>query len=66
MDALMQTIGRGTNTGSINALGVPSRTLLPNLGSQYTGRAPYSLPPALQTILDVVSQRTGDEYLNRR
>ncbi len=56
-DAFMQSFGRGTNTGSLQALGVPFRTILPNVGSQYAGRAPYTLPPALQSILDVAAQR---------
>lgn len=56
LDALRQTLGRGTNTGSMQALGVPARTLFPNLGSQYAGRQPYTLPPALQTILDAALQ----------
>ena len=59
-DAFMQSFGRGTNTGSLQALGVPFRTLLPNVGSQYAGQAPYSLPPELQKLLDVtLEQKVG-------
>jgi len=63
-EAARQSIGRGTNTGSVQAIGLPLRTALPNLGSQYTGRAPYTLPPALQAILDVALQRMGGAALN--
>lgn len=57
LDAVRQSFGRGTNTGSLQLLGVPFRTALPNAGSQYAGQAPYTLPHALQTILDVALQR---------
>jgi hypothetical protein len=50
-------MGRGTNTGSLNVLGVPFRTMLPNFGSQYTGQAPQALPPYLQNLLDITAQR---------
>jgi hypothetical protein len=56
-DAFMQSMGRGTNTGSLNVLGVPFRTMLPNFGSQYTGQAPQALPPYLQNLLDITAQR---------
>lgn len=56
-DAFMQSFGRGTNTGSLNALGVPFRTLLPNFGSQYTGQGPGTLPPELQKLLDIAAQQ---------
>jgi hypothetical protein len=57
-DALMEILrGKGGAT-QIPAL-VP-RTLLPNLGSRYTGRQPYSLPPKLQTILDLAAQRGAE------
>lgn len=59
-DALLQTIGRGTNTGSVNMLGVPVRTFTPNVGSEYAGTAPYTMPPALRTILDLATQAQGD------
>jgi hypothetical protein len=55
--ALLQTYGRGQG-GSPQLLGAPLRTILPGLGDVYTGRAPYTLPPALQSILDLVTQRT--------
>ena len=58
LDALMQVL-RGQNTGFSQTWRVPIATVLPNLGSQYAGRAPYSLPPALQAILDVALQRMG-------
>ena len=63
-DAAMQSLGRGTNTGSMQALGTPLRTVFPGVGSQYTGRAPYTLPPNLQAILDVVLQRSGGAALD--
>jgi len=55
-DAFMQTFGRGQG-GSPQLLGAPLRTALPNLGSQYTGRRPFSLPPQVQELLDVVLQK---------
>ncbi|HYE92553.1 MAG TPA: hypothetical protein VEA38_16105, partial [Terriglobales bacterium] len=55
---------RGTNTGATQVVGVPLRTILPNLGSQYVGRAPFSLPPALQAILDVALQKAGGAGLS--
>ena len=61
MDALMQTLGRGTNSGAMGMLGVPLRTALPNVGSQYAGRQPYSLSPVLQQALDVVLQRQAGQ-----
>jgi hypothetical protein len=61
LDAAMQSFGRGQNTGSAQFLGVPLRTLLPNVGAQYTGRQPLSLPPALQQALDVVLQRQAGQ-----
>lgn len=61
-DALMQWL-RGSNTGFTQTVGVPLRTALPNVGSQYAGRAPYSLPPQLQAILDVVLQKSGGAAL---
>lgn len=51
---------RGTNTGSTQAARLPLTLGAPNIGSQYTGQAPYTLPPALQSILDVVMQKAGD------
>jgi hypothetical protein len=56
-DAFFQTFGRGQG-GSPQLLGVPLRTALPNLGSQYTGRRPFSMPPQLQELFDAVLQRT--------
>mgnify|MGYP001612449813 FL=1 len=41
------------------------RTPLPNLGSTYAGRPPYTLPPALQTILDLALQKAGAAGLPR-
>jgi hypothetical protein len=57
LDALMQAFGRGQNTGAAQYLGVPLRTLLPNIGAQYTGRQPLNLPPVLQQALDLALQR---------
>lgn len=62
-DAAMQSVGRGTNTGSMNAVGVPVRTALPGVGNQYTGQAPYTLPPRLQAIVDVVLSKMGGAAL---
>jgi hypothetical protein len=56
MDALLQTFGRGQG-GATQFIGAPLRTALPNVGSQYAGRAPYSLPPALQSVLDIALQQ---------
>jgi len=61
LDAFRQTFGRGTNSGAAGYLGVPLRTLLPNIGSEYVGRQPYSFPPALQQILDLAVQRGTQE-----
>jgi hypothetical protein len=61
LDALQQTIGRGTNSGAMGYLGVPLRTALPNIGSQYTGRRPFSLPPQIQELLDVALQRKAGQ-----
>ncbi len=57
LDALMATLGRGTNTGTMSLPGGVIRAPLSNVGSQYTGRAPYSVPPMLQAILDAAAQR---------
>jgi hypothetical protein len=59
-DAFFQTFGRGQG-GSPQLLGAPLRTALPNVGSQLTGRQPFSLPPALQEALDVVLQRQAGQ-----
>jgi hypothetical protein len=59
-DAFMQTFGRGQG-GSPQMLGAPLRTVLPNLGSQYTGRRPFSIPPQLQELLDVIFQRQAGQ-----
>lgn len=56
-DAFQQTFGRRTNTGATGFLGVPLGTVAPNLGSQYTGRFPLNLPPAVQQALDLILQR---------
>lgn len=61
-DAAHQTFGRGQG-GSPQLIGAPLRTALPNVGSQYTGRQPYRIPPILQGILDVGAQRGVDEAL---
>jgi hypothetical protein len=50
---------RGTNTGAMQAARLPLATAAPNIGSQYTGRLPYTLPPELQAILDVAMRQMG-------
>jgi len=55
--AAMQTFGRGTQTGSTSILGVPLRTLLPNIGAEYAGRAPFTPSALVQYLLDVGGQR---------
>lgn len=55
-DSLMGML-RGTNTGAIQAARLPITTAVPNVGSQYTGRQPYGIPRALQTILDLAGQK---------
>jgi hypothetical protein len=61
MSALMQTLGRGTNSGSINTLGVPLRTALPGLGSEWTGRQIGS-DPNIEALLRLLSQRSADTW----
>lgn len=62
--ALMQVYGRGQG-GAPAIPGSALRTLLSNVGSQYTGRAPYSLPPQLQAILDIMMQKGAAETADR-
>lgn len=66
LDAAMQVFGRGTNSGAAGYLGVPLRTLAPNIGSQYVGRPPLQLPPALQQVLDLALQQAIDLLLQRQ
>jgi len=56
LTALLQTLGRGTMSGSVNALGVPIRTALPNVGSEYTGRAAFTVAPELQSLFNYLTQ----------
>lgn len=63
LDAAQQSIGRGANTGSLQVVGVPLRTLIPGLGRQLAGRAPYAPPAPLQAILDAALQRAGGAAL---
>ena len=55
---------RGSNTGFWGLPMALGRTLFPNAGSRYAGRAPYTLSPNLQAILDVVLQRSGGAALD--
>lgn len=57
-DALAQVYGRGQG-GAPQLIGSPLRTLLPNIGYEAAGRAPYTLPPAVQAIIDAGLQRAG-------
>lgn len=66
LTAAMQTFGRGTNSGATGYLGVPLRTALPNVGSQYTGQKPFTIPPLLKSILDVAGQRGASRVLDPR
>jgi hypothetical protein len=61
MSALMQTLGRGTNSGSINTLGVPLRTALPGIGSEWTGR-PIGSDPGIEALLRYLGQRSAEQY----
>lgn len=63
-DAFMQTFGRGQG-GSPQLIGAPLRAVLPNVGSQYTGRQPYSLPNVLQQALDAFMQRGTGQVRGR-
>lgn len=63
-DAARQSLGRGTNTGSLQTIGVPLRTLIPGVGRQYAGQEPYALPQKLQAILDVVMQKAGGSAIS--
>ena len=56
MDALRQVYGRGQG-GAPQVVGSLARTPAANIGSEYIGRQPYSFPPQLQAILDVMLQR---------
>lgn len=65
LDALRQTYGRGQG-GSPQLLGAPLRTFLPDIGSQHTGRrAPLQLSRPAQALVDVGTQRAGQEILDR-
>lgn len=57
-DAARSAFGRGRNTGSTQLLGVPLRSALPNIGSQYAGQTPYTMPPLLRAILDAATRET--------
>lgn len=56
MDPL-KTWARGGNTGFWGLPMALGRTLLPNIGSQYAGRAPFTAPAPLNAILDAAGQR---------
>lgn len=60
MSALRQVYGRGQG-GAPQVIGSAARTVLPNLGFQSTGRAPYSTSPQAQTLWDLlgISATTG-------
>lgn len=62
-DAMAQVYGRGQG-GAPQILGSLLRTALPNIGYEAAGRAPYTLPPALQAILDVGLQKAGGAALS--
>lgn len=62
-DALAQVYGRGQG-GAPQIIGSLIRTGAPSIGSQYTGRAPYTLPAPLQAILDVALQKAGGAALS--
>lgn len=57
-DALMATFGRGTNTGTMSAPSGALRVPLANVGSQYTGRAPYSLPTPIKALMDILTNQS--------
>ena len=57
-DALAQVYGRGQG-GAPQVAGSLLRTVAPNIGYRPAGRAPYTLPPALQAILDAAMQSAG-------
>ena len=61
-DALTNVFGRGAG-GSPSALSVPLRTILPNIGAQYTGRPPLSLPPGAQRTGNAIFAPGAAEYL---
>lgn len=62
LSALLQTLGRGTNTGSINAVGVPLRTALPGVGSEWTGRAAFGADPGVQALMNYLTQQQADDF----
>jgi hypothetical protein len=62
-DALGQVYGRGQG-GAPQVGGSLLRTILPNIGYQAAGRAPYTPPPYLQAILDVALQKAGGAALS--
>lgn len=51
--------------GTPLALAAPVTTLLPNLGSRYAGRAPYTAPTPLQILLDAGGQKAADQAPGR-
>lgn len=57
LDALME-VARGRNTGASQYVRVPVSTVLPNVGSQYAGTAPYSPPDAAKALLDFLGIAT--------
>jgi hypothetical protein len=60
--ALAQVYGRGQG-GAPQIIGSAVRTGLPNLGSEYTGRAPYSLDPGLKALFDLLGQRAMEQTM---
>jgi hypothetical protein len=58
-DAASQLLRHGGGAGTTAVL--PARTLLPGLGNQYTGTAPYALgiPAGMQTIADLAAANRG-------
>lgn len=59
--AANQLLRSGGGTGTLGVLA--PRTLLPNVGSEYAGRAPFSLGPATQTGLDLGIERLVNPLL---
>lgn len=56
---------RGQNTGATQMMRVPLATVLPNIGSEYAGRVPFTPTERLKKILDILGVAGGVPAVSR-
>lgn len=63
LSALLQVYGRGQG-GAPQIVGSALRVAVPNIGSEYTGRAPLQVSNGVQALLDYLGIRAADQFRN--